>query len=237
MSLAQASQRASAHLKKASVIAEHKFFVLFLYLLATLVLYPYVEDKPVAYLIFRFFGGAGMLFAVYAINLRRTLLFFVLLLAIPAEWHHIVQFRAEAGAVSILGIVLSFVFDTFIVVVIFRRVILEAQPNSETILGALCIYLLVGFSFASIFGMVAALEPRAFYLDPLVNAHAIPRRFDMVYYSFATMTSLGAVGITPVSDQARSLSVIEATIGVLYLAVLIARLVSGYRPPSAVERD
>jgi hypothetical protein len=237
MSIAEASRRASAHLKKASLIAEHKFFVLFLYLLASLVLYPYVENKPIAYLVFRVFGGAGMLFAVYAVNLRRTVLFCVLLLAIPAEWHHIVQFRADAGALSVLGIVLSFVFDTFIVVVIFRRVILEAQPNAETILGALCIYLLVGFSFANIYGMVATLQPKAFYLDPLVNAHAIPRRFDMVYYSFATMTSLGATGITPVSDQARSLSVIEATLGVLYLAVLIARLISGYRPPAAVARD
>lgn len=235
MSIAQASRRASARLKKASVIAEHKFLVLFLYLLATLVLYPYVENKPIAYLVFRVFGGAGMLFAVYAINLRRTVLVCMLLLAIPAEWHHIVQFKADAGALSIFGIVLSFVFDTFIVVVIFRRVILGAQPNAETILGALCIYLLVGFSFASIFGMVATLQPKAFYLDPLVNSHAIPRRFDMVYYSFATMTSVGAVGITPVSDVARSLTAIEATIGVLYLAVLIARLVSGYRLPSAVH--
>ena len=55
----------------------------------------------------------------------------------------------------------------------------------------------------------------------------------MVYYSFGTMTSVGASGITPVSDVARSLTAIEATIGVLYLAVLIARLISGYRPPSA----
>jgi hypothetical protein len=47
------------------------------------------------------------------------------------------------------------------------------------------------------------------------------------------MTSLGAAGIIPVSDQARSLSVIEAILGVLYLAVLISRLVGAYRRPSA----
>ena len=233
MSIAQASRRASAQLKKASVVAEHKFFVLFLYLLATLVLYPYVENRPVVYLFFRVFGAAGMLFAVYAVNLRRTVLVCALLLAIPAVLHHILEFRSEAGALPILGIVLSFGFDLFLVVAIFRRVILEAQPTSETILGALCIYLLVGFGFAGIYGMVAALQPKAFYLDPLVNTHSIPRRFDMVYYSFGTMTSVGASGITPVSDVVRSLTAIEATIGVLYLAVLIARLISGYRLPSA----
>ena len=176
-------------------------------------------------------GGAGMLFAIYTVNLRRTVLFCALLLSVPAVLHHIIEFRADAGALSVVGIVLSFAFDLFLVVAIFRRVILEAQPTSETILGALCIYLLVGFSFAGIYGMVATLQAKAFYLDPLVNTHSIPRRFDMVYYSFGTMTSVGASGITPVSDVARSLTAIEATIGVLYLAVLIARLISGYRPP------
>jgi ion channel len=81
------------------------------------------------------------------------------------------------------------------------------------------------------------LQPRAFYLDPLMNLRATPDRFDFVYYSFATMTSLGANGITAVSDEARSLSVIETTIGVLYLAVLIARLISAYRHPSTLSRE
>ena len=124
-------------------------------------------------------------------------------------------------------------FDVFVVVVIFRRVFTKEQPNSETVFGALCIYLLVGFTFASIYGMVAAIQPKAFYLDPLTNLHAIPNRFDFIYYSFATMTSLGAAGITAVSAPARSLSVIEAILGVLYLAVLIARLMGAYRHPSA----
>jgi uncharacterized membrane protein len=133
---------------------------------------------------------------------------------------------------SILSTVLSFVFDVFIVVVIFRRVFGKEQPNSETIFGALCIYLLVGFAFASLYGMVAAIQPKAFYLDPQTNLHTIPNRFDFIYYSFATMVSLGASGITAVSAPARSLSVIEAIIGVLYLAVLIARLMSAYHNPS-----
>jgi hypothetical protein len=81
--------------------------------------------------------------------------------------------------------------------------------------------------------MVSAFQPRAFYLDPLTNLHATPDRFDYVYYSFATMTSLGATGITAVSNEARSLAIIETTLGVLYLAVLIARLISAYRHPSA----
>jgi hypothetical protein len=50
------------------------------------------------------------------------------------------------------------------------------------------------------------------------------------------MTQLGAAGITAVSDQARSLSVIEAVLGQLYLAVLISRLVGAYRTHAPSEQ-
>jgi len=53
-------------------------------------------------------------------------------------------------------------FDAPIVVVIFRRVVARGQPNSETIFAALSFYLLVGFAFASIYGMVAVLQSHAF---------------------------------------------------------------------------
>jgi hypothetical protein len=210
----------------------HNFFLLFLFLLAILVLYPYVQNGGFGYFAFRVVGSAGILIAVYAIRLRKTLLFVALLLAVPAVLERMLLREPDAGLLSILSIVLSFVFDVFIVVVIFRRVFGNDQPNSETIFGALCIYLLVGFAFASLYGMVAAIQPLAFYLDPHTNLHAIPTKFDFIYYSFSTMVSLGAAGITPVSAPARSLSVIEAIIGVLYLAVLIARLMGAYRYPS-----
>jgi uncharacterized membrane protein len=80
--------------------------------------------------------------------------------------------------------------------------------------------------------LISAFQPHAFFLDPHANLHAVPDRFDFIYYSFGTMTSLGAPGITPVSGHARSITVLEAILGVLYLAVLIARLMGAYRPNS-----
>ncbi len=82
-------------------------------------------------------------------------------------------------------------------------------------------------------GSSAYSRSRAFYLDPVANVHAFPDRLDLVYYSFATMSSLGAAGIIPVSGEARCVSAIQAIVGVLYLAVLISRLVGAYRHPAA----
>ena len=212
--------------------AERKFFLLFLFLLTSLVLYPYAENSSFGYYAFRVLGSTAILLSVYVVSFRRGLVIVALLLAVPAFVQRVLNLSTNASSLSILSIVLSFLFDVFIVVAIFRRVFAPRQPNAETIFGALCIYLLIGFGFASVYGMIEIIRPHAFYLDPVTNLHTTPNRLDFVYYSFATMTSLGAAGITAVSAEARSVSVIEALIGVLYLAVLITRLVGAYRYPT-----
>lgn len=215
-----------------SGFSHHKFFALFIYLLFSLIVYPYVRENTFGYFVFRVIGGVGIVFTVYVISLRRTLLIVALLLAIPAITQRVVFLQARAGWLPSLNTLLSFAFDIFVVVVIFRRVFSNRRPDSETIFGALCIYLLIGFGFASLYAMVAATEPRAFYLDPTLSLRATPDRFDFVYFSFCSMTTLGASGIAAVSDKARSLSIIQAIIGLLYLAVSIARLLGAYRHPS-----
>jgi len=218
----------TVHLSRvAAILSSHKFFILFLFLLASLLLYPFAESSAFGHYTFRVVGGTTILFCVYAASFKP------IILAIPAFLHRGLNLAASDSSLSVLNIVLSFLFDALIVTVIFRRVIAPGQPNLETIFGALSIYLLVGFAFASIYGMVDLLQSRAFYLDPLTNLHVRPDRLDFVYYSFATMTALGAAGITPVSGEARCLSVIEALLGVLYLAVLISRLIGAYRHPTA----
>ncbi len=216
-----------------AALTGHRFFLLFVFLLATLILYPYAEASHFGFYAFRLIGSFAILISVYAAKIHRSLLILAIALAIPALVQRIVLPKADASALSTSNIVLSFLFDIIIVVVIFRHVFAGERPNSETIFGALCIYLLVGFSFASVYGLVAAFQPKAFFLDPHTNLHALPDRFDFIYYSFCTMTSLGAAGITAVTAQARSVSVLESILGVLYLAVLIARLMGAYRPQSA----
>jgi hypothetical protein len=223
--------------RRSFALGHHKFFLLFVYLLAALIYYPYVKEGSLSYFVFRVLGSAGILLTLYVISLRRTLLIFAVLLAIPAILQRFLLLEADAGALSVLNMVLSFAFDVFVIVVIFRRVFTKEQPSSETVFGALCIYLLVGFCFASVYHMIATLQPAAFYLDPLMNLHRVPDRFEFIYYSFTTMTSLGANGITAVSGQARSLSIIETTLGIMYLAVLIARLMAAYRHPSIAGRE
>lgn len=215
---------------------ERKFSALFLLLLVYLVLYPYQPNAGLPYLAFRIFGTAMTVLSVYAVSFRRAYLWIALVIAIPTLAQRILVTNGNPGALSITSIAFGFLFDLFIVAVLFQRVFMTNDPTKEAIFGALCIYLLIGYGFSRVYGMMAMLQPHAFYLDPAVNAHAVPDRFDLIYYSFATVTCLGANGITPVSTQARSISLIEALLGVLYLAVLISRLLNAYQARNAAGR-
>ena len=210
------------------VFTEHRFLMLFLFLMASLIAYPFAENSGFGNYAFRVLGTLIIALSVYVVSFRRSLAAVAILLAIPAAVQHLLQPDLFEGFFPILNLVLSFAFDIWIVVAIFRRVFANVTITSETIFGALCIYFLNGLSFASVYGLVAVVQPRSFFLDPTVNRHIVPDRFDFVYYSFGMMTQLGAAGITAVSDHARSISLIEAILGQLYLAVLISRLVSAY---------
>ena len=212
----------------------NRFFLFFLLLLATLLFYPYAESSRLGYFAFRVVGSVAILVRVYAAKIHRGLIAIPIILAVPALFQRIFRPHTDATSFSIFSVTLNFVFDLLIVVVIFRHVFARDRANSETIFGALCVYLLVGFSFANFYGIVAACQPDAFYLDPQTNLHTTPVRLDFIYYSFSTMASLGTAGITPVTPQGRSFTILEAILDVLCLAVLIARLMGAYRPDSDV---
>jgi hypothetical protein len=218
-------------------VTGHKFLLLFLFLLIDLVLYPYMGDTGARHHVFRLVGAAVTVMSVYAVSFRRGLIFIALILAVPALLEHAIVFRPQMLPASVFSVVLSFAFDVFIIVVIFRRVFAREKPTGETIFGAVCIYLLTGFSFARLYAVIAIIQPHAFYLDPAINPHAVPVGFDFIFFSFGSMTTAGAAGIAAVSSQVRSVSMIESILAVLYLAVMISRLMDAYRPnrPGSAE--
>jgi hypothetical protein len=211
------------------VFAGHRFLILFMLLLASVIAFPYMEEGISGYYTLRLLTGGIVALSVYVVSVRRSLTVVAVLLAIPAAVQRLFHPSLSTGFLPVLTLIFSFTFDVWIVVAIFRRVFSKARITSETIFAALCIYLLNGLTFASIYGLVATLQSKAFLFDPATNVRTIPNRFDFIYYSFGMMTQLGAAGITAVSDQARSISLLEAILGQLYLAVLISRLVGAYR--------
>ena len=103
--------------------------------------------------------------------------------------------------------------------------------TADTVLGGVCIYLLLGVLFTEIFQFIEAAAPGSFALggQPLELEQDLGAHYERypaaLYFSFVTLTTLGYGDITPVSPEARVLAITEAVIGQLYIAIFVARLV------------
>jgi hypothetical protein len=83
--------------------------------------------------------------------------------------------------------------------------------------------------------MVAQLNPAAFNLPATPGGTSTMTGFNGFYFSFMTLCTVGYGDITPVSKSARMLAVLEAIVGLFYVAVLISRLVAVYSATSTPD--
>jgi hypothetical protein len=96
--------------------------------------------------------------------------------------------------------------------------------NAERILAALDAYLLAGLLFGVAYWTLDRMWPGSFAGTASGNL-GLPRA---IYFSFVTIATLGYGDMVPASEPARGLAIVEGVSGQMYLAVLVARLVSLY---------
>jgi len=95
------------------------------------------------------------------------------------------------------------------------------KVDGEHLFAALSAYLLAGIYFGLFYWVLEQVQPGMFTASNFSRASAI-------YFSFVTLATLGYGDIVPRTDVARGLAIVEGVGGQLFLAVLVARLVSLY---------
>jgi hypothetical protein len=109
----------------------------------------------------------------------------------------------------------------------------QGSVNSQSVSGAICVYLLLGLLFTFLYGAIAALGDGAFFAQGSDGT-----RSERVYFSYVTLATLGYGDYTPGNDLGRTLAILEALTGQLYLVTVVALLVSRLaRRPAASARD
>lgn len=100
------------------------------------------------------------------------------------------------------------------------------QVNFNSLVGAFCVYLLLGLIWAILYALLQ-LNGWAAFSGNITNQ---PNRIfsEMLYFSFVTLASLGYGDISPTSSLIRTLAYLEAIIGQFYLAVMVASLVGAF---------
>jgi Ion channel len=105
--------------------------------------------------------------------------------------------------------------------VTITRVLKHRRITYETVLGALCAYVLVGLLFAFVYLAVAELRDGPFFAQP--GPH---QQSEYLYFSFVALTTLGFGDLSPAVGLPQALTVLEALMGQIFLVTLVARLVT-----------
>lgn len=171
------------------------------------------------------------LYALTQHNITRIFLGAIILIGISVR-----SARFVFGAHWLLGwdILLSLVAAIAFVSITLRYVYKEGPVTSQRIQAAVAAYLLIVLAFALGYMLISFLIPGAFgFAEKAPNIDDPRLEYILHYFSISTITTLGYGDIVPVHPFARTLATVEALIGQLFPAILLARLVS----LSVVDRE
>ncbi len=128
----------------------------------------------------------------------------------------------DSGETTPLPSPLWVVLSLFLPVIVVRRIVRHQQVARSTLLGAVCAYLLIAFTFTFMFLTVNVLDSDRFFGEERPTT-------DFMYFSLTSLTTLGTSGdLQASSDLGRLLSVTETVIGQIFLVTLVAALVGLY---------
>jgi hypothetical protein len=147
----------------------------------------------------------------------------LVLAAVAGKWLH--YFHPES-ANPVFYQTLGMIIVGYTAYRLLRFILRSPRVDSEVLCAGVAIYLTLGLLWCLAYTLVDQIAPGSFsYLGKPMSEHSMVG-FTALYFSFATLCTVGYGDIMPVSGIARMLAIVEAGFGVLYMAILISRLVS-----------
>jgi hypothetical protein len=196
--------------------------------------FPFVEEVKGGDVIVSILLSLVLLSAVVAVADRKGVFFIALLLAIPAiggRW--INHFRPDLIPPSVF-LTAGLILIAFVVANLLRFILRAPSVTLEVLCASISAYLMLGLMWTVAYWLVDQITPGAFAFNTNGSRQSM-NGFNAFYFSFITLSTVGYGDITPLSRIARWLAAMEAMTGMLYVAVLIARLVSLYSTPKSPD--
>lgn len=200
------------------------------WLLASLVLlvivYPFLEVSAAGRATIAIFDLAILMLALRAARAGGYETRIGWALVVPAMLLHAGGAFGFNDVIYASGLLAQAAFHAFVVSCLLRYMLRDDVMTVDELFAAAGLYVLMAFVFAYLYALLEFLLPGSFFINPANNPDMSVAWWELLYFSFTCLTSVGFGEITPVNDHARSLVMIEQMVGVLYLALVISRLVA-----------
>jgi hypothetical protein len=226
--------------------SQHRHAALLALILSALEVRPLIGENATSHALFSLALVMLLLFALYTIQVdelagertallaekkRRSVVGWAL--ASIAILERMASIFAPSFTTDLVGSICWFSFAAFITWTELRAVLRQKEVTGETICMSISVYLLIGLSWGLVYVFIYQLQPNAFYFpNPAtqrsgsVSDVQTSTYVKLIYFSFATLTTMGYGDILPVTLQARYAAIAEAMMGIFYMAILVARLVA-----------
>jgi hypothetical protein len=187
-----------------------------------MVFVPFLAKLLTLRLLADIFLTAILLAGIYATGQKKHQLIVAMLLGLPLFLSNWSTYFVKSPILDIIGTIAGSLFFAYMIFILLSFLFRETEVTAELIYAAIVGYFFFGLLWNFLYRLMFSIDPNCFQIT-LTQARGTHLMF--VYFSFVTLTTLGYGDITPLSDQAYALTVLEAVVGQLYLAVIIARLV------------
>ena len=224
---------ARLRLKLARVFYQRCFY-LFVSMIALIVIAPFAAGLERGSLVVQGAQVLVLLSAVAAVG--RTAMPFViaLLLGSPPVLLQLAVMVGLDDSANVATLTSAFYVAFYVVAIVFllRYVFSHEVMTDDKLFGAAAAYLMLGIGWAFAYNLVLSVNAECFRGAPGAPPRAF---FDLLYMSFGVLSSNGTGDVVVVGSKVKSLVILEQVAGVLYVAILIARL-AGIYPPKQ-EKD
>jgi hypothetical protein len=210
-----------------------RFLSLLIFIIAMIIVGPLFEEFVGLSILIDVLWTAIFVSAIYAISQKKLHILIAVLLALPMLGAIWTKYFVQHKALIVVGSLCGAAFFLFSIIQMLIFIYSQKEVTRDLIIGAAVVYLFMALMWAFIFVVVETLHPGSFNLPEGLDVVAT-RQF--VYYSFVTLTTLGYGDITPITGLARSLCILEAVTGQLYLVVQVAWLVGVHVSQSMLKR-
>ena len=222
---------------KNSSFKRANFMYLLAALLAFLILSPLAQMlfPQSASIIVNFTFTITIVIGVWSLIDDRKWFLFGLGLAAFSLFLALLEFFYTSQFIYIASLLVLLFFLINSLVLAIKHVMFSGKIDANKIVGSVTIYLLIGIIWALLYGLVEVLIEGSFSGN-LLNVGG-SRFWDLIYFSFVTLTTLGYGDILPMNSYARTLAYIEAIAGQFYIAILVASLVGAHLSDRQFRKD
>ena len=216
-------------------VVAHPSAILLLVQLAGLLLYPFIEQMRSARALFGAFSVVVLLLAIAMVQRTRGRGWVSLAIAVPAVVLNAMGLILDLPELRPWWAALEALFYFYAAGSLIAYMLADRRATTDELFAAGATFTLLAWAFTFVFVLCQTLQPGCF--SAAVDPHGQRTWTELLYLSFALMSSTGIGDVIPVTVHARAVVSLEMFVGVMYLALVVSRLIGLTINPSGSGRN